>query len=123
MALNIRLSPALDLLARDYCERVGISLNSLVGVALDAYLRQPQPLKPAAPESVAAAFVPAVIEPALAAKRDALHELQASQRVKPVLAAAPLVQSSAMDDPKPILSAKPSKAERSKLAAWHQRNK
>lgn len=61
MALNIRLSPALDIEARAYCERVGISLNSLVGVALDAYLRAPEPPRsaPVEPEPVAPAPQPA----------------------------------------------------------------
>lgn len=43
MPLLVRLSPALDLEARAYCERVGCSLNALVGIALDAYLRRPEP--------------------------------------------------------------------------------
>lgn len=121
MALNIRLSPALDSLARDYCERVGISLNSLVGVALDAYLRQPEPVKPPAPAVVLAAPVAAAPapspEPAVRAKLEAVH------RVKPVLTAERLPQPVALSDLKPVLSAKPSKAERANLAAWHRRNR
>lgn len=48
MPFPVRLSPALDLEARAYCERVGCSLNALVGVALDAYLRRPEPAGPGA---------------------------------------------------------------------------
>lgn len=43
MAYNLRLPPALDAEARARCERLGISLNALLCVALDAYLRGPQP--------------------------------------------------------------------------------
>lgn len=62
MATNIRLSPALDSLARAYCDRVGISLNSLVGVALDAYLRGSQTPSdpPAAVQPVAPAPQPQI---------------------------------------------------------------
>src|SRR5450830_1186114 len=112
MALNIRLSPALDSDARAYCERVGISLNSLVGVALDAYLRQPAKVVPAAPVVAAASVAPA---PAAT---------PSPRSAKPVLTAAALAPVVRIEsDPKPILGPKPSKAERSKLAAWHQRNR
>lgn len=121
MALNIRLSPALDLLARDYCERVGISLNSLVGVALDAYLRQPEPAKPPAPAVALAA--PAAPAPAPAPEPAVRSKLEAVHRVKPVLTAERLPEPVVLSDPKPVLSAKPSKAERAKLAAWHRRNR
>lgn len=39
MAFNLRLPPALDSDARARCDRMGISLNALVCVALDQYLR------------------------------------------------------------------------------------
>lgn len=49
MAFSLRLPPALEADARARCERLGISLNALVCVALDAYLRAPsQPAAPAA---------------------------------------------------------------------------
>lgn len=41
MAYNLRLPAALDADARERCSRLGISLNALLCVALDAYLRQP----------------------------------------------------------------------------------
>lgn len=124
MALNIRLSPALDLLARDYCERVGISLNSLVGVALDAYLRQPEPAQPPAPAVALAAPSAPAPDPAMRAKFEAIRaHLEQAERDKPVLTAEPFVQPTAPSDPKPVLGAKPSKAERAKLAAWHRRNR
>lgn len=41
MAFSLRLPPALEADARARCERLGISLNALVCVALDAYLRAP----------------------------------------------------------------------------------
>lgn len=39
MAFSVRLSPDLEADARARCERQGISLNALVAVALDDYLR------------------------------------------------------------------------------------
>ena len=41
MAFSLRLPPALEADARSRCERLGISLNALLCVALDAYLRAP----------------------------------------------------------------------------------
>jgi predicted component of type VI protein secretion system len=41
MAFSLRIPPALEADARARCERLGISLNSLLCVALDAYLRAP----------------------------------------------------------------------------------
>lgn len=54
MAYNLRLPDALDADARARCERLGISLNALICVALDAYLRgatqgQPQAETPINP--------------------------------------------------------------------------
>ena len=43
MAYSLRLPAQLDADARARCERLGISLNALLCVALDAYLREPQP--------------------------------------------------------------------------------
>ncbi len=122
MALNIRLSPALDSLARDYCERVGISLNSLVGVALDAYLRQPEPVRPV----VAVEPLPAPVAAPAPAPDPAVRAKLAAMREKLVLTAAPYkpaqpVQAPA--DPRPVLGPNPTKRERSELAAWHQRNR
>ena len=39
MAYNLRLPAALDADARTRCERLGISLNALLCIAVDAYLR------------------------------------------------------------------------------------
>ncbi len=61
MAYNLRIPRALDIEARGRCERLGISLNALICVALDAYLRQPV----AGPEGLASAL-PAVPQPAVA---------------------------------------------------------
>lgn len=50
MAFSLRLPPALEADARSRCERLGISLNALLCVALDAYLRTPS--QPAAQHPV-----------------------------------------------------------------------
>ena len=70
MAYNLRLPAALDADARARCERLGISLNALLCVALDAYLRgatpSPEPQdSPGAAGSEPAAAGRFVAEPAL----------------------------------------------------------
>jgi hypothetical protein len=42
MAYSLRLPAGLDADARARCDRLGISLNALLCVALDAYLRTPE---------------------------------------------------------------------------------
>ena len=123
MAVTIRLTPHIESLAKDYCERVGISLNSLVGVALDAYLQRPEQPPKVAPASAPAALQPepATVAAAPAPGPEPVAKLEAVRRQaadKPVLTAPPRPPA----DPKPVLSAKPSKAERSRLAEWHRRN-
>lgn len=130
MAINIRLSPTLEALARQYCERVGISLNSLVGVSLDAYLRQSErPSVASAPEPPAsvpgpspAPVVPsAPPDPALLQRhRDLKAEEQ--QRIQRFRELKEAQQGLAPSDPKPVLPANPTKADRTRLAQWHQRN-
>lgn len=93
MASTLRLPPELDAEARERCQRLGISLNALVCVALDAYLRNPPVLAagPAFPAdagmagpSPAAESVPAPAA-ALAAQlsRTERRKLEALQRVGP----------------------------------------
>lgn len=66
MAYSLRLPDALDAAARERAEYLGISLNALLCVALDAYLRAPASAAPhaetAAPAGlkVAAGEVPTV---------------------------------------------------------------
>lgn len=48
MAYSLRLPDALDADARERCQRLGISLNALLCVALDAYLRGASPAPAAA---------------------------------------------------------------------------
>lgn len=111
MAVNIRLSPQVDFLARAYCERVGISLNSLVGVALDAYLQRSE----TAPGGASVALQPEPRPPAPVAAASA-----APATAKPVAPSRPVYHQPA--DPKPVLGPKPSKADRAKLADWYRRN-
>ena len=134
MAVNIRLTPQIDSLARAYCERVGISINSLVGVALDAYLQRPKSdpcqvePEPQGVPAEAAAVVPETVRTKLAkfaGLRAAAVGAAAPASIpakepheRPTLTAAPWKPP----EPKPTLSAKPSKAERAKLADWYRRN-
>ena len=57
MASTLRLPPELDADARERCQRLGISLNALVCVALDAYLCHPPVLaaEPATPAALGSA--------------------------------------------------------------------
>ena len=48
MAFSLRIPPALEADARARAERLGISLNALLCVALDAYLRGPEAARPVA---------------------------------------------------------------------------
>lgn len=48
MAFSLRIPPALEVDARARAERLGISLNALLCVALDAYLRGPEVARPVA---------------------------------------------------------------------------
>lgn len=43
MAFSLRIPPALEADARARCDRLGVSLNALLCVALDSYLRGPEP--------------------------------------------------------------------------------
>lgn len=128
-AINIRFGPGLDERARQHCDDVGISLNALVCVALDAYLRGLD--APAAPSTSPRAAKPAQqpAEPAQApadppAKLQTLRdEFQHRQAVsRPVLTASRLEPAPAVLEipPKPELGPKPSKADRSRLAEWHR---
>ncbi len=58
MAYSLRLPDTLDAVARAKADYLGISLNALVCVALDAYLRSPD--RPAAPGSESQ---PGAVEP------------------------------------------------------------
>lgn len=109
MAVNIRLTPEIDSLARSYCQRVGISLNSLVGVALDAYLQH-------ASKNTGSAE-PTVAEPVIAKPAAPVTPAFVGKPERPTLT-APVFNV----DPKPVLPAKPSKADRAKLAQWHLRH-
>lgn len=54
MPYNLRIPPVLDIEARARCERLGISLNALICVALDAYLREPSASPPGASSALPA---------------------------------------------------------------------
>lgn len=58
MAYSLRLPPALDADARARCDRLGISLNALICVALDAYLQGSQAVEELPGRVLAAEVVP-----------------------------------------------------------------
>lgn len=91
MASTLRLPPELDADARERCQRLGISLNALVCVALDAYLRHPpvlaaEPATPTAPglagssQAAATAPAPATGAPGAQLSRKERRMLEALQR-------------------------------------------
>ena len=120
MAFNLRLPETLETDARARCERIGISLNALVCVALDAYLRGPEPAKGQgiAPQAVAVAPHPPAPGPAPTRKPELVAGLSKlrERAAKPVLTAKPLPPL------KPVLGPKPTKADRQRLAKWYRDN-
>jgi hypothetical protein len=54
MSYPLRLPPELDAEARERCKRLGISLNALIAVALDTYLRGTGPVRAVPGKSPAA---------------------------------------------------------------------
>lgn len=113
MAFNLRIPAPLESEARERCERLGISLNALVCVALDAYLRQGA----AAPEPAATVDAGARDADAPGRKPDISA---APAKSKPVLTADAFPFPVHGVNPRPVLSAKPTKAERRALAQWHR---
>jgi hypothetical protein len=119
MAFNLRLPDALEADARARCERLGISLNALICVALDGYLRGVQsaaePLQPA--RDVGAVQRPA--EPAPAAAEPVQPAQPRSAQTVPERSGP---WSKPDDDPKPVLGAKPTPKDRKRLAEWYRRH-
>lgn len=118
MAFSLRLPPALEADARSRCERLGISLNALLCVALDAYLRTPS--QPAAQHpaegreaaglvSVSTTCTTPIEAPAVCVAAPVFEPVPAPvPRQKPVLTAPPL----AAPVPPPVVL---SRAERRRL--------
>lgn len=94
MDLKIRLSESLDQRLRTHAENTGATLNSIVCLAIDAFL--PGGIKPEKPAVAAPSPEPAKLE-----KRAILTPKQQIPS-------------------KPKLSSKPTKGERAKLAEWHR---
>lgn len=67
MASTVRIPAELEADARSRCERLGISFNALVCVALDAYLRGPGLADGAGADAQGVNQAPAIDAPALAA--------------------------------------------------------
>jgi hypothetical protein len=69
MAYSLRLPDALDVQARQRADTMGISLNSLICVALDAYLKPVDLVGSVKPAELAYPLVPMESVDALLAKR------------------------------------------------------
>ena len=151
MAFSLRLSPYLEAEARQRAELLGISLNSLISVALDLHLcssrvatadNTPQPV-PSIPAPVPAAVPvqampesrPVVVHspppPANSMAKAVVEPQKPPVQVfaRPQSPATPpfnpkpsLLGSDGNHDPKPILPPKPSKRDRQLLAQWYARN-
>lgn len=96
MDLKIRLSEGLDSRLRTHAENTGATLNSIICLAIDAFV--PGGSKPEKPLVEPRDPAPVVVE----------------KRV--------IVASKQPVPPKPKLGSKPTKDDRRKLAAWHLAN-
>lgn len=141
MPLTIRLSPYLENEARQRAELLGISLNSLISVALDLHLRSSRVTADNTPLSTPSAPAP-IPAPATV-------PVQAMPESRPVVVHSPPPPVKALErslssttppfspkvsvfgvvenDPKPILPLNPSQRDKKKygqlLAQWNLRNK
>lgn len=98
MDLKIRLSESLDSRLRTHAENTGATLNSIICLAIDAFV--PGGVKPEKPIG---------LEPRPA---DAEKVTEPEKRV--------IVASKNPIPPKPTVTSKSTKAERAKLAEWHR---
>jgi hypothetical protein len=80
MAYSLRLPDALDVAARSKADYLGISLNALLCVALDAYLSPSRPISSL--DSSPLVETPVVVEPAklTRAQKQALYEDEKRER-------------------------------------------
>ena len=151
MAFSLRLSPYLEAEARQRAELLGISLNSLISVALDLHLSSsrvatadntPQPVPSIPAQAPATAPVQAMPEsrpvvvhsppPPVNPVAKAVAEpqkppVQALERplsptTPPFIPKPSLLGSGGNNDPKPVLPPNPSKRDRQLLAQWYARN-
>lgn len=130
MAFSLRLSPYLEQKARDRAELLGVSLNSLIAVALDSYLLNVDS------ESGAAQKIPShtpTLPPPVAPQQPVAerHESPATASPQPIKPAVerpvttppPIASTRPVFDPKPELPKNPTKRDRQLLAQWYARNK
>ena len=116
MAFSLRLSPYLEAEARQRAELLGISLNSLISVALDLHLSSSR-VTDNTPQSVLS--IPA--QAPATAPVQALERPQ-SPTTPPFIPKPSLLGSGGNNDPKPVLPPNPSKRDRQLLAQWYARN-
>lgn len=85
MATTLRLSPALEARAKQHASDLGVSVNALVAVALDAYLRtgSSPPVEPPGAGETRPADPPEVVRPVPAADTRATPGKPAKSRKKP----------------------------------------
>lgn len=100
MDLKIRLSESLDQRLRSHSDNTGATLNSIVCLAIDAFVPGPGGVKSEKPIG---------LEP-----RPADSEKSAEPKKQVILTPKQQIPS------KPKLSSKPTKGERVKLAEWHR---
>ena len=100
MDLKIRLSEGLDQRLRSHSDNTGATLNSIVCLAIDAFVPGPGGVKSEKPIG---------LEPRPA---DAEKVTEPEKRV--------IVASKNPIPPKPTVTSKSTKAERAKLAEWHR---
>jgi hypothetical protein len=123
MAFSLRLSPYLEAEARQRAELLGISLNSLISVALDLHLSSSR-VTDNTPQSVLSIPAQAPVNTVAKAVSEPQKPpvLQALER--PLSPTNPpfILGSGGNNDPKPVLPPNPSKRDRQLLAQWYARN-
>jgi hypothetical protein len=112
MAYSLRLPDALDAAARIKADYLGISINALICVALDAYLRVPG-------ETAQAGTGPGI--PQTGDRANPIPQMGDTKPKRFLVERKKAVDSDDLD-PKPGLPDKPSKADRDRLAKWYLRH-
>lgn len=126
MPFTVRLSPYLEQKARDRAELLGVSLNSLIAVALDSYLLNVDSESGAAQKILSPA---PTLPPPVAPQQPVAecHESPATASPKPaverpVTTPPPIASTRPVFDPKPELPKNATKRDRQLLSEWYTRN-
>jgi len=126
MPFTVRLSPYLEAEARSRAELLGISLNSLISVALDLHLRSSRVAvadeQVQVPQSPPLPVSSPPKSPSLIPDRRVLESQQPVAEHPPVTTPPPIASIRPIFDPKPELPKNATKRDRQLLSEWYARN-